>query len=413
MADQRHLSPNATAALLLVLLGAALLLWQRPWQHSSDADVEIPANASALLAQQFRALSEATSESAFAEVAGSTDAARTFARNAWSARERLGVRDVGLRYLTGGEVADRADGSTQADVEVSWMAGGESGLADELRTSTIKVRLDPQEDGTFAVRSVTAATGSLPIWLAGTVEVNKQPDTVLITIDGGDVDLPIKSMSTKARSAVAEVLPEVAGKLVVVSPRTEAQVAALLGRKVADVNQIAAVTTDLNGNNGAAAGVIVLLNPAVFSTMDQRAAQVVLSHEATHALTSAVGTTAQTWVVEGFADFVALHDDTAPLSLSAGQVLADVDAGKTPKRLPATDEFNSSGHGFGAAYESAWMVFRMLGERHSDAEIIAFYDDVLGDTLLDRALDRAFGLTVEQLTSDWRDYLEKSASTVS
>jgi len=159
--------------------------------------------------------------------------------------------------------------------------------------------------------------------------------------------------------------------------------------------------------------VIVLLNPAVFSTMDQRAAQVVLSHEATHVLTSAVGTTAQTWVVEGFADFVALHDDTAPLSLSAGQVLADVKAGRAPKHLPTAADFASTGHGFGAAYESAWMVFRMLGETHSDADIISFYDDVLGGTKLETALTKAFGMTVDQLTADWQDYLEKSASTVS
>ncbi len=413
LADQRRPSPNATAALLLVLLGAVLLLWQKPWQGSSDADVEIPPNASALLTQQFRELSDASSESAFAEIAGSTDAARTFARDAWSARESLGVRDVGLRYITGGEVADRADGSTQADVEVSWMAGGQSGLADQLRTSTVKVRLDPQSDGTFAVRSVKPATGSLPIWLAGDVEVHKQAETVVITVDGGDADQPIESMSTKARAAVAKLLPGTKGKLVVISPHTEAQTAALVGRKVADISQIAAVTTDLNGSNGAAGGVIVLLNPEVFSTMDQRAAQVVLSHEATHVLTSAAGTSAQTWVVEGFADFVALHGDTAPLSLSAGQVLADVKAGKTPQHLPGATEFASSGHGFGAAYESAWMIFRMLGETHSDAEIIAFYNDVLDGTKLDRALTTAFGLSVEQLTADWQDYLEKSASTVS
>ncbi len=413
LADQRRLSPNVTAALSLVLLGAVLLLWQRPWQGSSDTEVEIPANAGALLTQQFRALSDARVESEFVDAAGSTDAARTFARNAWSAREALGARDVGLRYITGGDVTDRADGSTQADVEVSWMAGGESGLADVLRTSTVKVRLDPQSDGTFAIRSVKAATGSLPIWLAGDVEVHKQAETVLITVDGGNGDRPIESMSAEARASVAKVIPKVTGKLVVVSPHTEEQMATLLGRKVADIAQIAAVTTSLDGRNGAAGGVVVLLNPAVFSTMDQRAAQVVLSHEATHVLTSAVGTGAQTWVVEGFADFVALHDDTAPLSLSAGQVLADVNDGKTPKRLPGAAEFASSGHGFGATYESAWMIFRMLGESYSDARIIAFYNDVLGGTKLDRALDKAFGLTIEQLTSDWQDYLEKSASTVS
>lgn len=411
LADQRRLSPNVTAALLLVLLGAALLLWQRPWQGSPDADTDIPANASAVLTQQFRALSDASSESEFADLAGTTDAARTFARNAWSAREALGVRDVGLRYITGGEVADRADGSTQADVEVSWMAGGESGLAEELRTSTVKFRLDPQSDGTFAIRSVKAASGSLPIWLAGKVEVHKQADSVVIEVDGGVADQPIESMTTRARVAVAKVVPKTTGKLVVVSPRTAAQMAQLVGGKVADLSQVAAVTTDLKGSNGAAGGVIVLLNPAVFSTMDRRAAQIVLSHEATHVLTSAVSATP--WVVEGFADFVALHDDVAPLSLSAGQVLADVDAGKTPKRLPGAAEFAATGYGFGAAYESAWMIFRMLGETYSDAEIISFYEDVLGGTKLDQALTKAFGLSVDQLTTNWRRYLVKSASTVS
>ena len=48
------------------------------------------------------------------------------------------------------------------------------------------------------------------------------------------------------------------------------------------------------------------------------------------------------------------------------------------------------------------MIFRMLAETHSDAEIVAFYDDVLGGTPLDRALSSSFGLTVDQLTADWR-----------
>jgi hypothetical protein len=189
--------------------------------------------------------------------------------------------------------------------------------------------------------------------------------------------------------------------------------AALVGRKVADVEQIAAVTTNLDGSNGTAGGTVILLNPTLFSTMDQRAAQVVLSHEATHLLTSAVGTAAETWVVEGFADFVALHDDKAPLSLSAGQVLREVKADKTPKRLPTSADFASTSHGLGAVYESAWMIFRMLGETHSDAEIVAFYDKVLGGTPLARALSTSFGLTVDQLTADWQRYLVKSASTVS
>jgi len=156
-----------------------------------------------------------------------------------------------------------------------------------------------------------------------------------------------------------------------------------------------------------------VLNPAVFATMDRRAAQVVLTHEATHVLTSAVGTTAVNWVVEGFADFVALQDDTAPLSVSAGQVLARVRAGDVPAALPTDTDFGSTQHGLGAVYESAWMIFRMLGEQHPRQDVVAFYREVIGGEPVERALRSTFGLTVDELTADWRAYLTKSASTVS
>ena len=147
--------------------------------------------------------------------------------------------------------------------------------------------------------------------------------------------------------------------------------------------------------------------------MDARAAQVVLSHEATHLLTGAVGHTAEPWVMEGFADFVALHDDKAPLSLSAGQALRQVKKDGAPKALPSADDFGRVDYGLGAVYESAWMIFRMLGEHHDDATVVRFYRDVLSGTDVGKAVRRAFDLSIDQLTAQWRDYLTKSASTVS
>ncbi len=413
LADQRRLSPNTAAALLFVLLGAAILLWQRPWQTSQESVVEVPANAAAVLTQQFRALSDATTQSQFVDAAGAGAQANTFARHAWSARQSLGAREVRLRYISGGDAADRDDGSTQANVEVSWSAGSGTGLDDSLRTSTIAFRMAPQADGTFAVQSVSAASDSLPLWLAGEVVVRKQADTVIIAVDGGIPDLPVDAMAATARDAVADVISSTTGEMVVIAPHTQNQMAQLVGRDAGDVDQIAAVTTRLDGSSGTAGGDVVLLNPTLFSTMDKRAAQVVLSHEATHLLTPAVGTRAETWVVEGFADFVALHDDDAPLSLSAGQVLAEVTSGKIPERLPSSADFASTSHGLGAVYESVWMIFRLLSETHSDADIVGFYDDVLAGTPVETALTKAFGLTLDQLTRDWQDYLVKSASTVS
>jgi hypothetical protein len=189
--------------------------------------------------------------------------------------------------------------------------------------------------------------------------------------------------------------------------------ARLVGQPLDQVRQIAAVTTRLDGRGDTSADTVIVLNPAVFSTMDRRAAQVVLTHEATHLLTHAVGTRAESWVVEGFADYVALRDDSASLSVSAGQILAEVNAGRSPKHLPSASDFDAEAHGLGAVYESAWMIFRMLGERYGDARVVGFYESVMAGTKLDDALATSFGLTTAQLTTQWQDYLAKSASTVS
>lgn len=400
--------------MVLLALAAGLLVWQRPWQRSDDAVVAIPQDASSVLTAQFRTLSEASTEKAFVAAAGTTLSAHTFAREAWAAREALGADQVDLRYVTGGDVADRVDGSTVATVDVTWQPGRASGLADSSRhSSSVRFRMAPQKGGTFAVVGVSTVAKALPIWLAGKVTVQRQSGVVVVRLDGGAAEQPVEAMATAARDGVIEVVPHTAGTLTVVSPRSQAQMAELVGQKVAGVRQIAAVTTRLDGRSGTSAGAVVVLNPAVFATMDRRAAQVVLTHEATHLLTKAVGTGAETWVVEGFADFVALHDDSASLSLSAGQILAEVKAGSGPKHLPTAADFSATKHGLGAVYESAWMIFRMLAERFGDAKVETFYAQVLGGTSLEHALSSSFGLTSAQLTADWRTYLAKSASTVS
>ena len=412
MADSRRLSPNLAAGALLVVLAVALLLWQRPWQSSTSDDVvPVPDDAGSLLADQFRALSDAETRQEFVAAAGSGPTARAFATDAWDARAVLDVAEVEMRYLRGGEISDRADGSTLAEVSVSWRAGRDSAVTGtSVRDATVAFRLDPRSDGTFAVRSASAHEEPLPLWLAGRVAVERASGVRVITIDGGVPDIDSLAMARVARNHVREVVPG-DDDLTIVSPRTRALAAALVGRSEKEITPIAAVTTTVDGRTATAR--VIVLNPSHFATMDARAAQVVVSHEAAHLLTQAVGTNAEAWVAEGFADFVALHDDDAPLSLSAGQILRQVEKDGAPKALPSPDDFGKGGHGLGAVYESAWMVFRMLGERHSDATIVRFYRDVLAGTDVDTAVRRAFDLSVAQLTAQWRDYLTKSASTVS
>ena len=45
--------------------------------------------------------------------------------------------------------------------------------------------------------------------------------------------------------------------------------------------------------------------------------------------------------------------------------------------------------------------------------MVGFYRAVIGGAPVERALEASFGLTVDELTAQWRAYLTKSASTVS
>lgn len=412
MADARR-SQNLAAGGLLLVLAAALLLWQRPWQSTTPDDVvPIPADAAVLLADQFRALSDATSQQAFVSAAGSGARARTFATDAWKARQDLDVSDVKLRYLRGGQVADRADGSTSAEVAVSWRAGQDSAVSGTtVRDAKVEFRVDPRRDGTLAIRSASTSDTSLPLWLAGRIRIDRGSGFQVIGVDGGVPDLDVAAKARVASERVRKVVPDVRGVLTLISPRTRALTADLVGRSERQVAEIAAITTTVDG--GTRSAPVVVLNPAQFATMDSRAAQVVISHEATHLLTGAIGTGSEAWVVEGFADFVALHDDTAPLAVSAGQALRQVKEKGLPKSLPTANDFGRGDHALGAVYESTWMVFRMLGERYDDRTIARFYSDVLSGSSTEAATRRAFDLSVKQLTDQWRDYLTKSASTVS
>ncbi len=407
---------------MLALLAGVLLAWQRPWESGAGTDSDgtvppLPVDASSRLTEQLRDLGAAETEKDFVVVAGRSPDARTFARRTWRSLRVVAAPGTTFRYVSGGEIADRTDGSATAEVEVSWRASSASGLDPSVtRRSTVSLRVAPERDGTFSIvaaeRDAEAGAGALPIWLVGRVEVDRADDRVVLRVDGGDDELPVDEMATAARAAVGAVVPAATGDLVIISARTQAEMATILGQSQDAVAQIAAVTTRLDAGSDDP-GIVVVLNPKVFATMDRRAAQVVLSHEATHALTSAVGTGAPNWVVEGFADYVALRADAAPLTVSAGQVLTRVAAGDVPDQLPADADFGATQHGLGAVYESTWMVFRMLGERFSDAQINDFYQRVVGGEPVETALDTEFGLTVAELTKQWQDYLTKSASTVS
>ena len=116
-----------------------------------------------------------------------------------------------------------------------------------------------------------------------------------------------------------------------------------------------------------------------------------------------------TWLLEGFADYVALDHVDLPVSDAASQVLARVRADGPPARLPGAHEFDSRSKVLGASYESAWLACRLIAETYGEARLIAFYRaaDRAGST--DAAFGRLLDTDQPAFTRAWRDYLRRLA----
>ena len=412
MADSRSpVAANAAAVALLLALIAGLLLWQRPWVGEPPPLDPVPPHASVLLQRQFDALSDADSAASFITAAGSSEPAKRFARDAWLARRALGITGVRMDYKRGGTAPDRADGSTSARVMVRWTGSARSPWGASKRTEVpVRFRLHPHGRSFDVVSATSESKAALPPWLAGQVTLDRFGQSSVVTIDGGSDKVNAGPMARRALAKVRALWPQASGRLCVIVPPSPAAAAALLGETRAGVRQLAAVTTSIDESADAAA---VIVNPGQWATMDPQAQQVVMTHEAVHALTGTVGRDVNRLVAEGFADYIALYGDRRPLAVTAGQVLRQVKVSGPPKRLPDAGDFDESTEGLGAVYESAWMLFRMMGDEFGKDAVIGLYRLVLDGAGFPAAAQQALGLTVDEVTDRWRAYLTKSASTVS
>ena len=72
------------------------------------------------------------------------------------------------------------------------------------------------------------------------------------------------------------------------------------------------MTTTADGSGSEDAPVHVFVNPDVTRGLKGAGAQVVMSHEITHVATDAATSPVDPWLLEGFADYVALRDVPLP-----------------------------------------------------------------------------------------------------
>ena len=211
---------------------------------------------------------------------------------------------------------------------------------------------------------------------------------------------------------VREVLPSWRTGLVVEVPSSVATLHEALASDPGTYTGIAAVTTTTDGSLAPDAPVHVFVNPVIFGQLRPTGSQVVMSHEAVHVATeAATNNTMPLWLLEGFADYVALLDVDLPVSTTAGQIIDRVRDGRSAgdacrdrpssTRPPPTSGRRTSRRGSPAG---CWPI--------AEARPRWFVSTCRSATAprIGSALRREFGLTEAELTQLWQDLLTDLAA---
>ncbi len=393
---------------LCVLVAAGLLAWSLvdddtyvvPTPSAADRAEVDAAGASEVLAAFEDAVRAGDAKAARA-LAPAGDAAAADRLAALVANgEDLRIADFTLRYVDDRGAPD-ADGDWSAAVDATWRLRG---FDTTVASAEITALLVDVGDG-VALAGFGGAGGAAPVWLAGPAEVRRTPETlVLVSADAGPADR-YAARAEAAVPVVRRVLPGWRGGLVVEVPGSAAELERALGGESGSYDQIASVTTSADGSEVPDAPVHVFVNPEVFDGLRRTGAQVVMSHEATHVATGAWDSRTPLWLLEGFADYVALRDVDLPLDRAAAQIIAEVRRNGAPEALPAGGGFGTRTPRLGATYESAWLAVRLVAQEAGEEALVAFYRAVDRGRPLEAALPATTGLTVAELTAQWRALL--------
>lgn len=317
--------------------------------------------------------------------------------------DRLSVDDFSLRYVdedTGRRTATRW--LVVADTRWSFRGFDGSPVMTE-----VAVRFAEGSDGP-GIAGLGGGAQRSPLWMTDTVRVRRTADTLVVTADNQDAER-YGGLAARAQRQVAAVLGADVRPLVVEVPADRRALRAQLAAEPGEYDAIAAVTTTVDGSLTTSAPEHVFVNPEVFGGLRPVGAQVVMTHEATHVATGGAKDTVPLWLLEGFADYVALRDVDLPLSRTAGQVLRQVRRDGVPDQLPGSAEFDTRDKHLGAAYESAWLACRVLAEEGGQDALVELYRSVSAGADLDATLRARFGYGVGGLTARWQDELRSLA----
>ncbi|MDQ4054715.1 MAG: hypothetical protein M3237_18750 [Actinomycetota bacterium] len=319
----------------------------------------------------------------------------------------LHVEDFGLRYVDEASGIS-PDGTWTAAVDATWAFGGfddAPARAEVLMT----FRVNSAETGEARIVSIGGGDRRTPVWMGGPVTVRRTPST-LVVVAGDSARLADYQRVTEAAiPPVTRVLRSWRPRLVVEVPADLAGLEAALDADAGAYASIAAVTASPDGMLTPDAPLHVFVNPEVFDRNSEQGDRVVMSHEAAHVATRAPESTAPKWLIEGFADYIALRGIDLPVSRIAAQIIDQVRRQGVPRALPDQDDFNGGEAHLGAAYEAAWLVCEVLAERGGEDALVRFYEEADAGGPLAGHLQAGFGWSEGDLVAAWQQRLRELA----
>jgi hypothetical protein len=366
-------------------------------------------------AELLRALADALEGGSRADVVGLASGGHESARRELAALHanvrRLGMMDLGMRYVDAdaGRVsaADRRALGPDAfvsDVALSWRLEGFDDTAGDMEVTLTLV----DEDERVAFGSARGDYGrAAPLWMLERLAVFRSRRVLVATADRSALGRYV-TLARRAARDVRAVLPGWRDGFAVQVPRASEQLHRVLDADPGTYDSIAAVTATADGSLRSTAPAQILVNPEVFDGLGRRGAQIVMSHEATHVAMDAATSTMPLWLLEGFADYVALARSDLPVSVTASQILAEVRRNGPPVRLPGRGEFDPENKILGTSYEAAWLACRLIGEEYGERRLVRLYRAVDRGQSLDQAF-AGLGTTERAFTRAWGAYLRELA----
>ncbi|MFC7725120.1 hypothetical protein ACFQW6_08385 [Nocardioides sp. GCM10028917] len=316
--------------------------------------------------------------------------------------DALDLRGLSARFVDQAGMVE-ADGSWTGIVELTWQLGS---LDPGPSEADVAVSFAPAGDALGIVGFSATARARAPLWLRGELAIARAK-RVLVLVDGPQADADaVRRRVVRGIGVVERVLPDRISSVVVEVPANAADLDETLGAEPGTYAGIAAVTAFAGTSTSDDAPVHVFVNPELTTGLSRAGAQVVMSHELVHIATEATRTPVEPWLLEGFADYVALRDTNLPDSTTLGRAIELVRREGIPDTLPGAADFGTRARDLQASYELAWLACRLIAEQLGERGLVSVHDAIRSGAPVAEAMVRA-GLSLRELTPLWRAHMDQ------